>query len=147
MNRAHKITLAVGAVLVAGLTMLSPRVEASERVFVGLDVGPTRYYGPAPVVERRWIEGHYVTRVENVVVEPQRATREWVPEVRSTFRDANGAPYTIVTTAGYYRESVIPARVERREVQVFVPGYYEDVAVAYPAPVRPRVGIGAFFHF
>lgn len=146
MKTTHGLLTAVGAMLVAG--MLAPsQAAASERVSVGLNFGTPVYYAPAPVVERRWIPGHYETRVQNVVVEPRHVDRQWVPEVRSTFRDAYGAPYSVVTSAGYYREFVVPARVERREVQVYVPGFYENCGVAYPAPVRPHVGVGAFFRF
>jgi hypothetical protein len=146
MKTTHRIFLALAAVLVTGLFTTS-RADASERVSVGLNFGSPVYYAPAPVVERRWIPGHYETRVENVVIEPRHVDRQWVPEVRSTFRDAYGAPYTVVTSAGFYREYVVPARLERREVQVWVPGCYEGAAVVYSAPVRPHVGIGAFFHF
>src|SRR5579862_9239577 len=126
----NKLTMMIGALMLAGVAGTASRTEASERVFVGLNVGQPTYYASAPVVERTFVPGHYELRPETVVVEPERRVREWV------------AP-------GRYREIVTPARYETREVQVWVPGYYSDVAVGAPVVVhsRPSFHLGGFFRF
>jgi hypothetical protein len=149
MNR-NQIVLTLGAVLVAGLALATPRSEASERVFVGASFGTPAYYAPAPVVvEHRYIPGHYVSHVDNVLVEPERHVREWVPEVRETRVDRYGRGYSVIVNVGYYRDVCIPAHYERRESRVWVDGCYEgsNVAVAYPVAPRPRISVGGFFRF
>ena len=146
MNTKTNLFLTLGAVLVAGFALATPSANASERVFVNASIGGPTYYAPAYYAPAPVVTGHYVTTYQNVLIEPEHHSRVWVPEVVSTYRDHHGIVVTAVTSPGYYREVVIPARFERRATQVWVDGCDDRVGVVYSAP-RPRVSIGGFFHF
>ena len=61
----------------------------------------------------------------------------------------NGHARTIEVQRGYTTRVYVPARYEKREVSVWVPGYYQDVPACVPAPAyeRPRFSLSGFFRF
>jgi hypothetical protein len=125
---------------------------AHDHVDLSIGIGAPTYVAPAYVapapVERRWVPGHYETRLTTVLVEPERHERQFVPPISHVRFDSCGCRYT-VTSPGYYRDIVIPPHYETRETRIWVEGYYQDVAVAPPPVVyhRPAFSIGGFFHF
>jgi hypothetical protein len=143
----HKLAMMMGALMLAGVAGTAARADASERVSVGLSFGRPSYYAPTTVVERSYVPGHYEVRSETVLVEPERKVREWSAPQTTSRTDARGYVYT-VTSPGSYRDTCVPARYETRQTQVWVPGYYSDVAIERPVVhSRPRVSFGGFFRF
>lgn len=147
--QAYQLSLLGSLALVA--VFASPAASAHDHFDLSIGVGAPAYVGPAyvaPVVERRWVPGHYETRLTTVVVEPEHRDREWVPPVTHTRVDQYGYRFS-VTSPGYYRDILTPARYETRETRVWIEGYYQDVAVAAPPVVyrRPALSIGGFFRF
>ena len=114
------------------------RAEASGFIDINLNWGKRRRVWPETVVERRLVPGHYETRVETVLVEPEHLERRWIPPVVEMREDYRGRPYSVLVKPGYHVAVRIPARYETREVQTWIPGYYEDVAVN-PVLVQPVV--------
>lgn len=78
---------------------------------VGLGVGFSQ-----PV----YSDGHYETRVERVIVAPERVERQWIGAAYET-RYIHGRPQTVLVRDGFYRDVIVPARVEERYVKVWVP--------------------------
>jgi hypothetical protein len=81
--------------------------------------------------------GHYETRVERVLVAPERHDRHWVEPVYQTCY-SRGFAETVIVRLGYWHEACLPARYEERYVQVWVPGC---------AVYGPPVVAGGFFGF
>lgn len=155
MRNANRLTLLSGVALMVAAFAWPTRASAHDHFDLSVGFGGPAYVTPAPVVvaqapdvERRWVPGHYETRVSTVLVDSGRHEREWVPPVTHVRLDPYGYRYS-VTSPGYYRDVVLPARYENRETRVWVEGYYQDVAVAPPAVVyhRPGFNIGGFFRF
>ena len=123
---------------------------------------------------RRWISGGYVTRLEEVLVEP--AHYEWqmqdvevepgryelqeIPAEEQTVYDEQGEAHTIVVKPARTEAVWIPPRYEQRRVRVWVPDRFEtqEVRVWVPGrwiyasgyyPARPHYGlsIGGVFRF
>jgi hypothetical protein len=57
-------------------------------------------------------------------VEPSRLEKVWVPPVLEKRVDEQGREYHVEVSPGYHRYVRVPARVDVREVAVWVPGYY-----------------------
>ncbi len=112
-----------------------------------------------PGVVQRWVPGHYVTRIERVLVEEGHyetrteqvlvAAGRWedrcVPAVVETHRDYRGRVYTIVVAPARTERVWVPPVYETRVTRVWCPPRYEDrevrvwVAGCYVAePVRER---------
>jgi len=156
MNGKATLNLAWMAVAILGVVAFagSAKAEAYDhhhhrhndrnRVGIGINLGGPRYTSG---VERRYVEGHYETRYEAVLVEPARCERRWVPDACETRYDHHGRPYTVCVRRGYWSEQHIPARYETRAVSVWVPGYYQDVPVVYERRSGPSFNIGGFFKF
>jgi len=124
------LKFAKNGILVLGLLILTASAASAKDVAVGVHVDNNRYQ---PAAERRWVEGHYVTRTETVLIEKGYVERRWVPAVyRARYVGRHSETY--VVQAGYYTTVEVPARYSTREVRTWVPGYYEDV----PVVVRER---------
>jgi len=138
-----------GSLLLIGLCALTPSTASAHEHFgFGLGIGPSYpvAVAPAPAVERVWVPGHYETRLTNVVVEPERRDREWIPEATRSYRDGYGYVHS-VTKPGYYRDVFVPARYETRETRVWVEGYYRDAVIAPPPVVYRRQLVNFGFGF
>jgi len=103
--------------------------QASDRFWVGLN-----FSGVRPSVERVWIPGAYVMRIENVLVAPAHYENRWVPPIVETRYRSHHDPVTIVLREGYHERVLVPARYELREVRQWVPGYWTEVPVASCRP-------------
>ncbi|HYG76748.1 MAG TPA: hypothetical protein VEK08_17220 [Planctomycetota bacterium] len=101
---------------------------------------PPRPVVVRPVTVREWVPERREVREEQVLVEPARCEKVWVPEVVEMRHDRRGRPYEVVIQEGYYKDVHVPARYETRCVTVVVPGYYRDVAVATCEPYRGGYG-------
>lgn len=75
-----------------------------------------------PPYERRWDRprGHYETRTEQVLAEPARVQRRWVPDEYEYRHAAWGRREYVLVRPGHHEEVMIPARYETREVRVWV---------------------------
>ena len=151
----YRLALVSSLALFAVVFAMPKQASAHERFDLSIGLGGPTYIAPAPVVavpapvvERRWVPGHYEIRATTVLVEPEQYAREWIPPVTRVHVDSFGYRYT-VTTPGYYRQIVTPAHYENRETKVWVEGYYQDVAVAPPPVVyrRPAFSFGGLFRF
>jgi hypothetical protein len=148
---AHRLTWLAGLGMIALAVALPATASAHDHFDLSIGLGPTyvapAYVAPAPV-ERRWIPGHYETRVSTVLVEPEHRVRDWVAPYTSVRVDPYGYRYS-VTSPGYYRDTLVPARYESRETRVWVEGYYQDITVVPPPVVyrRPTFSLGGFFRF
>lgn len=132
-----------GLVIASGLFFGgSATAEARDHGSVSLRFGGPSYCAPA--YERVYVPGHYETRYQTVLVEPAHYERRWIPDTFETRADQYGRRFTVCVRRGYWEEYLAPARYENRAVNVWVPGYYQDVAVGSP---RSRFDIGAFFRF
>ncbi len=82
-----------------------------------------RSYPQRRIIPRRtWIPGHYVTRIEYVVI-PGRYEQEWVPaRVRHVY--IGGVVTTEVVQPGYWHKRWIPPQRVPRQVKVYIPGRY-----------------------
>jgi hypothetical protein len=129
---------AVAAVVTITAVFAPSRAEAAGFIDINLNWGRPRCVVATPVVERRWVPGHYETSVQTMLVEPEHIERQWVPPVVETRQDYRGQPYSVQVRPGYYVKVRAPARYETREVQTWVPGYYTDIAVN-PVLVQPVV--------
>lgn len=128
----------LAALLAAGLLFAAaPRATAADHFAFSLNFGSRPCLAPA--IARRWVEGHYETRVETVLVAPGHYEREWVHPLYATRYTASGRPYTVLVREGYYREVWAPARYETRATRVWAPGCWQEVPVA-PRPGRPSFG-------
>lgn len=111
--------------------VFSPKAaHAASSWDVGLGIGFARP-APAPC-------GHYETRVERVLVEPEHIERRWVDAVYET-RYVRGYSTTFMVRSGYWTDVVVPARVEDRYVRVWVP------SCPPPAPVITSGFLGLEF--
>lgn len=150
MNTLKISAMMLGMVGVLAICTTTTNAEARDhdnRVAFGIDFGGPRYC-PQPVVARQYVPGHYETQYQTVLAEPARIERRWVPAVEETRRDHHGRLYSVIVREGYWTEYRLPARYETRVVQVWVPGYYQEVPVAAPLPApRPRINIGGIFNF
>jgi len=117
------LTLAAMLVVLGALSS-GKAMASSWGVGVGVNVGPS--YGYTSYRSG----GHYATRVERVVVVPERHERVWVEPVYETRYSAYG-PTRVVVSAGYYRDVCVPARYEDRNVSYWV----EEPVYVAPAPV------------
>ena len=155
----NRLTLLLSLTVLATALALPKQAAAHDHFDLSVGIGGPTYVAPtdvtpgpvvvAPAVERRWIPGHYETRVTNVLVEPERREREWVPPASRVRIDPYGCRVT-VTTPGFYRDILIPARYESRETRIWIEGFYQDIAVAAPPTVvyrRPAFSFGGFFRF
>jgi len=93
-----------------------------------------------------FISGYYETKTEIVLVEPERVEKQYVPPVYET-KYENGKPVVVMIVEGYYRDVVIPAKYETREVRIWVPGYWSSLPyrVETPVVVEPRTGVDVDF--
>ena len=112
-----------------GLTALS--AQARDRVGLDINIGGGDPPPPPPVAVQT---GHYETRTETVLVEPEHRERQYVPRVTETRHDIYGRTYTLLVREAYYQEVIVPARYETRQVQVYVP----EVVYVQPPPPPPR---------
>lgn len=72
-----------------------------------------------------YVPGHYVTRIERVLVRPGHVERVFVPAVYETRYDRRGRPYEILVCEATYRTVHHPPVYHNRTVKVWVPGHYE----------------------
>lgn len=71
---------------------------------------------------KKWVPGHWETRVEHYTV-PARTQRIWCEPVYTYKTDSCGHVYKVLVSPGHWDVVVIePARVECRNVRVWVPG-------------------------
>lgn len=116
--------------LIASLLFVCGSAMASDfNLFVGIGGGHRDYV---------YSGGHYETRYETVMVEPERVVREWVQPTYEV-RMIDGRPFTVQTRPGYWREAYAPPRYETRAVRVWVP---DPVFISTP---RPSFGFGFGF--
>ena len=87
-----------------------------------------------PVIERHWVEGHYETKCETVLVAPEYKEIRVTPPVLETRSDYFGKPYTVMITPEHHEEICIPAKYEKVDKQVWIPGFYKEVTVQAPPP-------------
>ncbi|MHB1157866.1 MAG: hypothetical protein ACYC26_13645 [Phycisphaerales bacterium] len=99
------------------------------------------------VTAQRWVEGYYMTRMENVLVEPGHWEMVTVPAVTETRYPSNGCAYTVVIRPAYAERMWMADRYEARCVRVFVPGHYETVSVPVRTMERPVISIGGIIRF
>jgi hypothetical protein len=102
-----------------------------------------RLGNPAPAVTQRWVEGHYITQTQSVLVEAAHYENRWVAPVTELRYDRHGRSYLLQLRPGCYEQVLVPDRYETRCVQVWVPGYWETVAAPAPAcndGLRLRIG-------
>jgi hypothetical protein len=71
------------------------------------------------------------------MVSPERKEIKVIPAVLETRRDYYGKPYTVMIAPERREEICIPARYEKVDRQVWIPGYYKDVVVQAPPVVCP----------
>ncbi|HLX63851.1 MAG TPA: hypothetical protein VKX17_21445 [Planctomycetota bacterium] len=130
MNTVRTARIASLSALALGLALVvAPKAHASSWD-VGIGIGVAR---PAPVPC-----GHYETRIERVLIEPEHIERRVVDPVYET-RYIRGNPTTFMVRAGYTADVVIPARYEDRYVKVWVP------SCPPPAPVITSGFLGLDF--
>ncbi|MBI1372129.1 MAG: hypothetical protein GC159_05130 [Phycisphaera sp.] len=70
---------------------------------------------------------HYEEHSEQVLVEPARCEKRWVPPVYETRCDRWGRHVEVLVREGYWQTIEIPARYETRCVKVLVPGHWEEI--------------------
>ncbi|MCW8132834.1 MAG: hypothetical protein KIS92_20980 [Planctomycetota bacterium] len=68
----------------------------------------------------RW--GHFETRTQQVLVEPARTERVWVPAQVETRRLPNGRVVNVTVREAHYETVTVPAKYETRETKVWVNG-------------------------
>ena len=157
MTAQARVLTAVVLTLAAGV-FLGGRAEAHDHGGIRLSFGGPVYPAPVvavPAVERQFVPGHYESRTETVLVEAAHYERVYVAPIYETRYDRWRRPYTVCVRNGYYNDVYVPARYGNRVVSVWVPGYWQEVAVAappvcYPAPVyrpRPWWDVGFSFRF
>lgn len=93
---------------------------------------------------RRWVEGHYVTREERVMVSPGHYEERHIPAVYETRYDHCGEPYRVLVHPARCERVWCPPRYETRVTRVWVPGCWEEAPVYHAAPRRDS---GFFFGF
>ena len=147
MNTRTNLWLAA-VLAAAALASAAGRAQAHDRFAIGVSIGaPVRV---APVVERRWVPGHYETRIETVLLEAEHYERVWAPPLYETRYTWNGRPYTVCVREGCYRNVLAPARYGSRETAVWVPGHWQEVLLpgpgphyGYPRRGHPGIHVGA----
>jgi hypothetical protein len=99
----------------------------SERAQFSLTLGRPACEVPTPRFQppRVWVAGHYETRCEEVWV-PGRCRQEWVPPRYEERVTSCGRRYLVLACPGYWRTVREPGRFERREVRVWVAGYWKS---------------------
>jgi hypothetical protein len=136
-------TLALGALLGAAAFTTSNAKAADWDVNVSF--GKNRpVFAPVPPqthIHREWVPGRYETRTERILIAPERHEKVWVPPVYETRYERHRGHYhttQVLVAPGYYKDVCIPARYDTRVAQVWVPGFYREVAhttrPSYPYP-------------
>ena len=89
------------------------------------------------IIERKWVEGHYEIKCETILVAPEHREVRVIPPVLETRRDYFGHSYTVMITPERREEICVPAKYEKVENRVWIPGYFKDVAVQVPVCPPP----------
>ena len=122
MNTVIKPTLLAGlGILSLGATFGGMNADAAElRTNANIRMEKAQEINQ----DRRYIEGHYEVRTEQVLVSPERKEYRTIPAVTETRYPKYGPPMTVVVRPATTSEICIPAQYKTVETRVWVPGYY-----------------------